>query len=92
MAKKIEAVYQAGARNYNWVKYKAAMKSDLADTIDCVVMGYYKGRGKRAGFGIGAFLVGIRKGERFLTISKIGTGLSDEQWQEMRPAIITLPG
>lgn len=83
MAKKLEAVYQAGARNYNWVKFKAAMKSELADTIDCVVMGYYRGRGKRSKFGIGAFLVGVRDKDRFLTVSKIGTGLTDEQWKKM---------
>jgi ATP-dependent DNA ligase len=83
MAKKLESVYQAGARNYNWVKYKVAMQSELADTIDCVVMGYYRGKGKRASFGIGAFLVGIKDNDTFQTVSKIGTGLTDKQWQEM---------
>jgi len=86
VCKKINAVYQAGARNFNWVKYKKSMESKLVDTIDCVVMGYYRGRGKRAGFGIGAFLVGIYnpQKETFDTIAKIGTGLSDKQWQQMR--------
>jgi DNA ligase-1 len=83
MAKKLDAVYQAGARNFNWVKYKAGMQSELADTIDCMVMGYYRGRGKRSKFGIGAFLVGIPNKDKFLTVSKIGTGLTDEQWREM---------
>ncbi len=83
MAKKINAVYQAGSRNYNWVKYKAGMKSELADTIDCIVMGYYRGKGKRASFGIGAFLVGIISKNQILSVSKIGTGLTDEQWREM---------
>jgi DNA ligase 1 len=85
MAKKLDTSYQAGARNYNWVKYKVAMQSDLADTIDCVVMGWYKGRGKRTSFGIGAFLAGIynKKKDEYLTVSKIGTGLTDEQWRKM---------
>jgi len=83
MAKKVNAVYQAGGRNYSWVKYKAGMKSELADTIDCVVMGYYRGKGKRASFGIGAFLVGIMAKDKILSVSKIGTGLTDEQWKEM---------
>lgn len=83
VAKKLDTVYQAGARNYNWVKYKAGMKSELADTLDCVVLGYYRGKGKRAGFGIGAFLVGVYDKGKFLTVSKIGTGLTDEQWREM---------
>lgn len=83
MAKKMEAKYQAGGRNYTWVKYKAAMQSELADTIDCVVMGYYRGKGKRSQFGIGAFLVGIKQKEKFLTVSKIGTGVTDEQWGDI---------
>jgi len=85
MAKKLDASYQAGARNFNWVKYKVGMRSELADTIDCVVMGYYQGKGKRTSFGIGAFLVGIydKKNQQFLTTSKIGTGLTDQQWKEM---------
>ncbi len=55
------------------------------DTIDCVVMGYDKGKGKRTGFGIGAFLVGIydKKKDMFETVAKIGTGLSDDEWREM---------
>ena len=47
-------------------------------------MGYYVGEGKRAGFGIGAFLVGVRKGEGFVTVTKIGTGVSDELWKELK--------
>lgn len=83
MAKKLDAVYQAGARNFNWVKFKAGMNKELADTIDSVVMGYYRGKGKRASFGIGAFLVGIIDRNKVLTVSKVGTGLTDEQWREM---------
>jgi len=56
----------------------------LADTIDCVVMGIYIGEGKRTDFGVGAFLVGIKKGDKIVTISKIGTGLTDEQFREIR--------
>lgn len=86
VVKKTKSEYQAGARSFHWVKYKKAMKSELADTIDCLVLGYYRGRGKRADFGIGAFLAGVydHKNDQFLTISKIGTGLTDEQWQEIK--------
>ncbi len=86
VVKKWEAPYDPGRRGYTWVKFKAEKGkkgAGLADTLDCVVMGYNKGKGKRAQFGLGAFLVGVRKGNNFLTISKIGTGLSDEQWREM---------
>ncbi|MGB9707078.1 MAG: ATP-dependent DNA ligase [Microgenomates group bacterium] len=91
VVKKWQSPYEPGRRGYTWVKFKAEKKGKrgggLADTLDCVVMGYYKGKGKRAAFGIGAFLVGIRESEnsdRFLTISKIGTGLTDEQWRELK--------
>ena len=92
MAKKLDAVYQAGARNFNWVKLKYLAAGKLSDTLDCIVMGYYKGQGKRTGFGIGAFLVGVRgrresrdsDEEQILTIAKIGTGLTDQQWVTLR--------
>lgn len=83
LIKKIDAVYKAGARGFHWVKYKKTTEEGVADTIDCLVMGTYKGKGKRAGFGVGAFLAGVADGEKFKTVSKIGTGLSDEQWREL---------
>jgi len=83
LVKKIDAPYKAGARGYHWVKYKKTTEEGVADTVDCLVMGTYKGRGRRVHFGAGAFLVGIKSGEKFKTVSKIGTGLTDEQWREM---------
>ncbi len=49
-------------------------------------MGYYAGKGKRASFGIGAFLVGVynKKEDVFETVEKIGTGLTDEEWKELK--------
>ena len=46
--------------------------SKIEDTIDCVVMGYDAGKGKRTDFGIGAFLVGVydNKQENYVTIAK----------------------
>lgn len=78
--------YEPGRRGYNWVKLKQeeGASGKLSDTIDAVVMGYYLGEGKRSEFGIGAFLVGIRDKDSFLTVSKIGTGVSDEQWRQLK--------
>jgi len=86
VVKRWEGVYEPGRRGYNWVKFKqeeTKKGGGLSDTIDCLVMGYYRGRGKRAEFGIGAFLVGVGKDDQFLSVSKIGTGLSDKMWREM---------
>jgi DNA ligase 1 len=84
--KKPGAVYQPGKRNFNWIKLKRVESGELDDTLDVVILGYYKGRGKRASFGIGALLVGVRNQETgcFETIAKIGTGLSDQEWIDVR--------
>ena len=55
----------------------------LLDTVDCVIMGYSKGRGKRATFGVGQFLVGVLDGEQIKSISKVGTGLTDEEFKTL---------
>lgn len=90
VAKKMDGPYQAGARDFNWIKYKKSYdKSTLNDTIDAVVMGYDAGQGKRSDFGIGDFLIGIYDGklDKYLTVAKIGTGLTDEEWRKMKKMI-----
>ncbi|HKH37359.1 MAG TPA: ATP-dependent DNA ligase, partial [Rubrobacter sp.] len=86
VAKRPDSPYQAGARNYNWVKLKRAQAGNLQDTVDCVIVGYIYGRGRRTAFGVGALLVAAYDPERdvFPTVTKIGTGLSDDQWREVR--------
>ena len=85
VAKRLDSPYQAGARNFNWVKLKRNTSGELTDTIDVVLLGYYGGKGKRAEFGAGALLAGVYDSDRdeFVTISKLGTGLSDEGWREI---------
>lgn len=97
VTKQIDAPYSPGRTGYTWVKLKwegEATSGGLLDTIDCVVMGTYAGRGKRNSFGLGAFLVGILSAPpaggsptspiSFQTIAKIGTGLTDEQWRKLQ--------
>lgn len=86
VAKKLDGIYQPGARGWNWIKFKRSYSSKIEDTIDCLVMGYDLGKGKRAGFGIGAFLVGVfdEENDKFVTVAKIGTGLSDEEWKNLK--------
>ncbi|MBI4036621.1 ATP-dependent DNA ligase [Candidatus Daviesbacteria bacterium] len=85
VVKRLDSKYEAGARNFNWVKLKRHSSGELQDTIDCVILGYIFGKGKRASFGAGALLVGVYDGEKdeFVTVSKIGTGLTDEEWREI---------
>ncbi len=86
VVKRPDAVYQPGKRNFNWIKLKRMQEGQLEDTIDCVILGYYAGKGKRAAFGIGAFLVGLynKKEDTFQTVAKIGTGLKDHEWKELK--------
>lgn len=86
VVKKLTSPYEAGARNFNWVKLKRNQSGELTDTIDCVILGYIFGRGKRTAFGAGALLVGVydKKADAFVTVSKIGTGLSDEEWKSIK--------
>jgi len=86
VAKKMDGTYQPGARGWNWIKLKRSYSSKIDDTIDCLVMGYDYGKGKRTAFGIGAFLAGIYddKKELFFTIAKVGTGLTDEEWRRLK--------
>jgi DNA ligase 1 len=86
VVKKQESRYEAGARNFNWVKLKRHSAGALNDTIDCVLLGYLYGRGKRSAFGAGSLLAGLYDPEQdqFVTATKIGTGLSDDQWRSIR--------
>lgn len=85
VVKRLDSKYEAGARNFNWVKLKRHSSGELQDTIDCVILGYISGKGKRTAFGAGALLVGIYddKKDEFVTVSRIGTGLTDEEWREI---------
>ena len=86
VVKKPEAIYQAGARAYTWIKYKKADTKLLDDTVDVVILGYYSGRGDRARFGMGGFLTAVydKNIDTFKTITKVGSGLTDEQFVSLR--------
>ena len=92
VAKRLDSPYQAGARNFNWVKLKRNTSGHLNDTIDVVLLGYYRGKGKRAEFGAGALLAGVYDSDKdeFVTISKLGTGLSDQGWREIHQRLASL--
>lgn len=86
IAKRLDSTYQAGARNYNWIKLKRTYGGELPDTIDAVVVGYLRGRGARARLGIGALLAAVydEPTDTFKTVGKVGSGLSDENWIKLR--------
>ena len=74
-----DAVYQAGARGWLWIKYKRDYKSEMTDTVDLVIVGAFHGRGKRGGT-YGALLLAAYDPEEdeYETVTKCGTGFTDE--------------
>ena len=80
IVKQEKGEYKAGFRNYEWIKMKKSMKKGLVDTIDMVIVGYFKGKGRRTDLGIGAFLGAIynEEEETFDVVCKVGTGLTDD--------------
>lgn len=85
LVKRPDAPYHAGARLFNWIKLKRGYGA-LADTFDVVVVGYFKGRGKRTALGIGSLLCAVYdpQGDVFKTVSRVGSGLTDEEWKGFR--------
>ncbi|MCW4019224.1 MAG: ATP-dependent DNA ligase [Candidatus Bathyarchaeota archaeon] len=79
-----DSVYQAGARGWQWIKYKRDYKSEMTDTVDLVVVGAFYGRGKRAG-NYGALLLAAynKKQDTFETVTKCGTGFTDKDLAEI---------
>jgi len=79
MIKDLNSPYRAGARGYAWIKLKREYKSELADTLDLVIVGAFHGRGRRAGR-YGALLLASynREDDTFYTTCKVGTGFTDE--------------
>jgi len=79
MIKHLASNYRAGAREFAWVKLKREYRSELADTLDLVIVGAFHGRGRRVGK-YGAYLLGAydRDNDVFRSVSKVGTGFTDE--------------
>lgn len=80
VAKDLEAPYIAGARKFSWIKMKRSYKGELSDTVDLVAVGYYAGKGTRTEFGFGGMLAAVynEKADVFETITRIGTGFTEE--------------
>ena len=85
MLKKLDSPYVAGGRGFHWVKFKRSQAGELTYTVDCVLLGVYLGKGKRTKFGVGGLLVGIydEKRDEFVSISRIGTGLTDDEFRKV---------
>lgn len=81
ITKQLGTNYEPGTRNFKWIKLKANTRSDLVDTIDVAIIGYYIGRGDRSRFGFGALLAAAYnpKDDKFYSLGKVGSGFTEEQ-------------
>lgn len=86
VAKRLDGPYAAGSRNFNWIKLKRSYKGELSDSVDLVIVGYFAGKGHRAKFGIGTILSAVYDPEedRFKTVTRIGTGFSEEELVQLK--------
>lgn len=78
MIKDPRSPYQAGARGWAWIKFKADYQEGLADSFDLVAIGAYWGQGRRGGW-YGALLLAARNEEtgRFESVCRVATGFDD---------------
>jgi len=76
--------YLAGSRGWNWIKWKKDYVQEMTDTLDLVIVGAYFGKGRRSG-SYGALLCACYDSvkDEFLTVCKLGTGLTDEMLEEL---------
>jgi ATP-dependent DNA ligase I len=79
-----DSAYRAGARGWQWIKFKRDYKSEMEDTADLVPVGAFAGHGKRKGK-YGALLMAAynKDLDRFETVCKLGTGFSDDMLEKM---------
>ncbi|KAK9735960.1 hypothetical protein RND81_04G241200 [Saponaria officinalis] len=86
--KDLGSKWEPGDRSAKWVKLKPDYGRGGAD-LDVLIIGGYYGTGRRGGE-IGQFLVGLAERpspntypRKFLSFCKVGTGLSDEELNEL---------
>jgi bifunctional non-homologous end joining protein LigD len=84
VAKRLDSIYQPGARTREWVKVKRVARQEL------VVGGWMPGKGKRSA-SIGALLLGVHEADgRLRYVGRVGSGFSDDELRRLGALIAPL--
>ena len=75
MAKERNSTYRPGTRSAEWLKIKKRQ------TMECVIIGYTKGRGD-PGASFGALQLALREGNTLRYVGKVGTGFDAKSMKE----------
>ncbi|HET6349856.1 MAG TPA: non-homologous end-joining DNA ligase [Candidatus Krumholzibacteria bacterium] len=84
MAKKLGSPYQPGRRSESWLKIKTRT------TMDCLIIGYTKGKGDRAR-AFGALHLARREGDSLHYLGKVGTGFDDRTLEAVHAEVAKVP-
>lgn len=79
-----DSVYRTGVRGWLWIKWKKEYAKGMADTFDLVVVGAFRGKGKRY-YSYGSLLCAVynSRAKKFETFTKLGSGFTDKQLKEL---------
>ncbi|BAB65183.1 MULTISPECIES: ATP-dependent DNA ligase [Sulfurisphaera] len=86
-----DSIYQAGSRGFLWIKLKRDYQSEMADSVDLVVVGAFYGRGKRGGK-LSSLLMAAYDPETdtFKTVCKVASGFSDAELDELQKKLMEI--
>ena len=76
IAKEKTSTYQPGKRSAQWLKIKTRQ------TVDCVIVGYTKGKGDRESL-FGALQIAVRQDGGLKYVGKVGTGFDEKLMKEI---------
>ena len=76
IAKEKTSTYQPGKRTSQWLKIKTRQ------TVDCVIIGYTKGKGDRESL-FGALQIGMLEDGKLKYVGKVGTGFDSKLMKEI---------
>jgi DNA ligase-4 len=75
MLKYLDSQYLPGVRSKGWIKLKPGYVDGAGVTeLDCIIMGAYKAESSKKGSAYSSFVVGIRKGNTILSLTKVANG------------------